>query len=61
MAPLPRRSAEVKVDWLGGDWPWVFGTLSPVFFPPGWCLTDYAPFHTCVGLMLSKGRMPGYI
>jgi len=41
MTPLPQRSAEIKVEWLGGDWPWVSCKLSPVFSPPGWLLTDY--------------------
>ena len=44
MTPLPQRSAEIKVEWLGGDWPWVSGKLSPVFSPPGWLLTDYEKF-----------------
>ena len=41
MNPLPQRSAEIKVEWLCGDWPWVSCKLSPVFSPPGWLLTDY--------------------
>ena len=44
MIPLPQRSAEIKVECLGGGWPWVSCKLSPGFSPPGWLLTD--DFHT---------------
>jgi len=42
MTPLPQRSAEIKVEWLGGDWPWVSGKLSPGVFPTG-VVTDRLP------------------
>jgi len=45
MAPLPQRTAEVKIEWLGGDWPWVSCKLSPVFSPPGWLLTNSSPLQ----------------
>jgi len=38
---LPQRSAEIKIEWLGGGGPWVSCKLSPVFTPPEWLLTDY--------------------
>ena len=48
MTPLPQKSAEIKVEWLGGDWPWVSCKLSPVFSPLGWLLTDAAAQAPCL-------------
>ena len=40
MTPLTQRSAEIKVEWLGDDCPWVSCKLPLVFSPLGWLLTD---------------------